>query len=388
MIRWIEGFDLFAFTASGVPYTINSGIFSQGSMLTGQQQSGQSWWIFNTAGGEADYEKLLDAQPTWIINFWFRPLRQGSDPQPQIWADSVFYRISDGTGVLFDLRQRTTGYVEFRGSAATVLATIGPFPVGVWAALQLKITSSTWNIRVNGEEVATGVPNVWRNPDRFMHRWQTGNPGLNLDNYVICDGQGTLNNDFLPYPWRVDSVYPTATASNAWTVNGQTDALKCVYDRLGNPPPGLFGYPDGEKGYLQPTGAGQRALFQLTESPCVGRVLGLAHSVVAKPVTGSPTVKLIVRQNSLVTVLAQPMLGTRAVQLPGLPWLDDYFTYLGISELDPVTSTFWTDGGISEARWGVESDNADVHVSQIFVQRVSTMANLSYDCGGNTPYGF
>jgi hypothetical protein len=388
MIRHIEGFDLFAFTASGVPYVINSGIFSQGAMLTGQHFAGQSWWIFNTASGEADYEKLLDSQPTWIINFWFRPLRQGSDPQPQIWADSVFYRVSDSMGVLFDLRQRTDGTVDFRGAAATVLEVLGPFPVGVWAALQIKLTAGAYTIRVNGAEVATGVPLVWRTPDRFMHRWQTGNPGLNLDNYVICDGQGSLNNDFLPYPWRVDSVYPTATVLNEWTATGQSDALKCVYDRLGNPPPGSFGYPDGEKGYLEPTGVDQRALFQLTESPCVGRVLGLALSVVAKPVTGSPTVRLVTLQDSGLTELAQPTLVTRAVSLPGLPWLDDYFTYEGISETDPETGVYWTDGAINRAAWGVKSDSVDAHVTQIFVQRVATTANLSYDCGAVGNYIF
>lgn len=380
MIRHIEGFDLFEFAASGLPYLINSGIFAQGSMIAGQSP-GQSWFIFNTGFGQAEYLKILDVQPIWIVNIWFRPLTTPNIIQ--VWRNSTFYRIQDVTGTLFDLHQQTDGTVLFRGSGGVTLATLGPFPVGDWAALQVKVTATAWTVKVNGVTVATGAPAVWRQPDRFMHRWDASS-GLNLDNYVICDGQGTANNDFLPYPWRVDSMYPFATASNAWGIHLKPDALQCVYD---HPAPSVT-VPDGDNGYIKPTAIAQRSLYQMNASPCVGRVLGLALSVVAKPTTGSPTVQLIVEQNA-VTSLAQPTLATRAVQLPGLPELDDYFTYLGISETQPVDGSRWTDGAIGRANWGVESDSADVHVTQIFIQKVTTLApTLSYDCGGAGSYAF
>lgn len=386
MIRHVDGFDVSVFDLSGLPYTINLGIFAQGGVVLPQAGNGQSWWIFNTAFGSAEYLKVLDPQSVWIVNLWFRALVAATGPQTQTWVASTFYKIQDAVGTLFDLRQLTTGHVLLRGSLGETLLDMGPFPVGDWVALQVKVSAGAWTVKVNGVTAGTGVPGVFRNPDRFMHRW-AGGAGFNLDHYVICDGTGTENNDFLPYPWRVDSMYGFATIQNAWTVRVRADALQCIYDHL-NAPSGATFYPDGELGYLKPTAGGQRALFQMIDSPCVGRVLGLALSVVAKPTTGTPTVQLIVKQTA-VAMLAQPTLGARAVELPGRPELDDYFTYQGISETQPEGGERWTDGKINEASWGVEADSADVHVTQIFVQKVTTTdLTFSYDCGGVSNYGF
>lgn len=384
MIDHVEGFDLSSFDASGLPYGINAGIFAQGSMITGQSQ-GQSWWFFNSAGGEGDYTRILPAQPIRIINLWYRPLVTATGTQTQVWFDVQFYRIGDASGTLFYLRQRTTGHVELRGSADEVLLDLGLFPVGQWAAIQIKLQASGFVVRLNGVQIGADVVGVWRQPDRFTHRWQSGSPGINLDNYVLNNGQGAHNTDFLPYPWAVASRYPVVATTSQWAPHGYADALTCVYDHQGVPT--ASEYPDGDHGYIQPTGVGQRALFELQDFTCQGRILGVALSVVAKPVTGSPGLKLIVEEKTVHT-LAEPTLSGRSVQLPGLPDLDDYNAYLGIAETDPETGTFWTDGDLGNYSWGVESDSVDVHVTQIFLQKVVTLASLPFNCGGASNYGF
>lgn len=383
MIRHIEGWDLSSFEASGLSYVINAGIFVQGVIITGQSQ-GQSWWVFNTGFGEADYTRILDAQPVWTLNIWFRPQVTATGTQTQTWIDAVWYQIADATGVLFDLHQHTDGTMDFRGSTGEILATFGPNPVGTWAALQIKVQSTGFVIRLNGVQIAAGTVNVWRQPDRFTHRWQ-GGAGFNLDNYVLVDGQGAQNTGFLPYPWAVASRYPAVATTSQWTPNGYANALTCVFDHQGVPTPSE--YPDGESGYIKPTVTGQRALFEMQDFTCQGRILGVALSVVAKPLSGGQSMKLIVEETAIHT-LAEPTLAGRSVQLPGLPDLDDYVTYFGIAETDPETGTFWNDGDLGRYGWGVEADTTDVHVTQIFLQKVVTLASLPYSCGGAGNYGF
>lgn len=386
MIRLIDGFDLVDFFNAALPYQINSGIFEQGQMLAGQTPGGQSWWIFNTGFGEADFTVILDNQPTWCINLWFRPLTSATDPQTQVWRDVIFYEIGDVLGTTFDLRQRTDGTVQFR-SATVPVAIFGPVVVGLWTAVQIKVTATAWTLKVNGVQVGTGVPGLWRQPDRFTFRWDNA-AGLNLDHYVLNDGQGVQNNDFLPYPWRVDTAYPLAIVQNGWGVHGQTDALKCVYDRFGFPP-SEGEYPDGDLGYLQPTGIDQLALFQMTDLPCVGRVLAATLNVVAKPTASTQQVKLVVEEASL-HVLSEPSVVGRSIQVPGSrPELTDYVTYQAITETDTEAGTGWTVGAVNRAAWGVKSDTIGVRVTQIFVSLVSTTnPAVSFDCGQAGNYGF
>lgn len=384
MIRHIEGFDLSSFAASGLPYDINAGIFAQGDMITGQSQ-GHSWWFFNSAGGEGDYTKTLDAQSKWIFNIWFRPQITATGTQTQSWVDATWFRAFDAIGVLFYLHQTVTGHTILRGSADEDLLDLGSFPVGTWAAIQIKLESTGYTVRVNGVLIGTGAVGVWRPPDRFTFRWK-GTAGINLDNLVVCDGQGTANADFLPFPWAVASRYVLVPTTSGWTPVGFPDAVTCVYDHQGVPTPGE--YPDGDTGYIKPTGAGQRALFEPLDFVCQGRILGLALTVVAKPLSGGQTLKLIVEEQAGLHTIDIPSLTTRAVELPGLPQLDDYRAYLGIAETDPETGTDWTDGDISRYSWGVESVSTDVRVTQIFLQKVITTANLPYFCGGAGNYGF
>lgn len=384
MIRHIEGFDLSSFDGSGLPYDINFGIFAQGSMITGQSQ-GQSWWFFNSAGGEGDYTKVLDSQGTWIYNIWFRPQVTATGTQTQTWPESTWFQVSDSTGVLFYLHQLPTGHTILRGSADEDLLDLGKFPVGTWAAIQIKLTAAGFVVRLNGVQIGADVVNVWRPPDRFTFRWK-GTAGINLDNLVVCDGQGANNADFLPYPWAVASRYPSEATTSQWTPHGFPDAVTCVFDHQGVPTSSE--YPDGEKGYLKPTSIGQRALFELQDFACQGRILGVALCVVAKPLSGGQGVKLIVEETNARHTIADPALSTRSVQLPGLPDLDDYITYLGIAETDFETGAAWTDGDIGKYSWGVESDGTDVHVTQIFLQKVVTLANLPFSCGGAANYAF
>lgn len=386
MIRYVEGFDLTDFSCSGLPYIINSGIFAQGQMITGQTADGRSWWIFNTGFGEADYTRIIDSQSTWIVNIFFRPLTAATGSQTQVWRDVIFFRMSDTSGVIFDLHQHTDGTIDFRDSTGAILFVIPKTTVGEWNGLQIKTSGSGWEIRSNGVTLGSGTDTPIRPIDRFTFRW-TASAGLNLDHYVINDGQGSVNNDILPYPWRVTSYYPLSATKQQWTAHIQTDPVKAVYDHLLAPQP-TGEYPDGDLGYITPTAASQDSTYEIQAPACFGRILGIAINVCAKPNTGAQSFQIIGSNNS-THVFGTFAAVSRTVQIPGRPELVDYITYQAISETNPETGLPWTDGDLDKWSFGVRSVDTDLNVTQIFISKVTTTkAGVSFDCGGVGSYAY
>jgi len=400
VIEAVDTFYTTQFESAGLRYEVNSDIFAQGVMIDGPpggpsaRPIGRSFWIFNTGFSKAEYTRFLVPRDTWFINLWFRSLVAATGPQVQVWRDVEWYRIQDATGTVFSIRLRTDGRIEFKRWDGTVVLTIGPYPVGEWHALQLKlvfdVAHGAWVVKIDGIVVGsdTNVNLTARKPDRFTHRW-TASGGLNLAHYVINNAVGPANNDFLPYPWWTWRVAPALDLTSSWASNGPYSRAFAVGDDKSN----LYHtWPDGNQTYIQPNFPGALSLFRMGESKCFGRNLAVAATVCAIGLVPDQELSLVVREALTVHPIGAPQaLRNWTSPLAQTADLLNYRQYQQISEKSDETGSIWLDGDIERAAWGFQAGNFSMQLraTEFYLERVTTTSPaVSHSCGQLGTYAF
>lgn len=395
-IKHVDSFANTTFSNSTLRYEINAGIFAQGGIITGPTApagalADNSWWVFNTGFGMAEYTtRGLPARNTWTLNIWFRPLVAATGPQTQIWRVVDWFRFKDAAGTVFTIRQRADGKLELLNATGVSLhITSHVFTVGVWVALQLRVQfglSGAWQLKLDGVIVASdsGLNLTIRQPDRFMHRWDSG-AGLNLAHYVMTDELGARNAGFLPYPWFTTPLYPIENRSSGWNANVPTNSRAfSVADRLSNQ---YVTFPDGDYTYITPGAVNRVALFKLLASPCYGRNLAIAANVLARQTAPDQQLDIIVRESAVDRQIGQTIdLTNWTIPLVASPvQLLNYRLYQQITE--DRDDAIWMDGDIDRGAWGLRAVTDQLRVSQFFLERV-VAPGLSFKCGKVGHYAF
>lgn len=388
MLRHLDGWDLVDQPGFYLKYS-RSTSFEQSLVLPGRDGFGQSFFLFNTAFGEANYVKILDAQPTWIWGMDFKLHTTSS----QGYVRSEWFRWGTVNGTLFSLRMRTDGKMEFlRGSGESspvIAVTPSAIPFETWINLQMKLAIGEhggYSLLADGVELI-GDHNInlgTANPDRLTHRWQNfGNSGINLDNYWICDGQGSRLNDFLG-ACRVTAHYPlTVFGASNWAQNAGA-LVDSVADRS-------VSYPDGDATYIEPPGASSLQLFTMTAPACFGLVLAAALNVCARPEAPSQSLDVMVKTKTLLSAIASavPLVDVGGALEPGVPLLSGYQVYQAIAALSYETGFAWSDAELASAGWGVRStDRVGVRVTQLILEKLTSLdPSNKFNCGpGNYSY--
>lgn len=217
----IEGFDNYTTVAemtagNKINYKISSGT----SLVTGRSGSGQSFQ-FGSAANSSILNFPFVANDTIIVGFAFR-VTTASSTYPIIWFRQ---NITTQAGLYID----GAGYLYLRkGTSATgQVISSSPIPFSTWMYMECKLvvhdTTGSFEVKVDGVSVGTvsGDTDLANGTDLCNNVSFTGhNFGANttkLDDIYICDGTGSINNNFLG-DCVVETIRPDGIGANTnWT---------------------------------------------------------------------------------------------------------------------------------------------------------------------------
>ncbi len=239
----------------------------------------------------------------------------------------------------------------------------GAFTVSfnTWYFLELQVDTGTgtWALYVDDVLLQNGFFGFPPNIDRISTRSESFEVH-DVANFYVTDG------DRLG-PVRVIGFPPNFGSTHQWAplVAPNLSQVQEFGNRVGK------NTPDDNQSYVEATTAGVTDYYGFPAPACFGRILALALNVDASAVAGSPSVDWLIRQTGLDTNL-----GGSAALIGG------YTIQQGISMLNPVTGTFWTDADIAAALFGFSfAGSGDARVTQFMLEKVVSLRNVPFDCG-------
>lgn len=236
--------------------------------------------------------------------------------------------------------------VVYRGAAGsgTLLATsLSVIAASSWAYVEVKVVfgnTGSYEVRVNGTAVlsATGVDTTMTANNTasgigFGYAFGNGSlwSALNYkDDLYVCDGTGSVNNDFLG-DCRVDALYPNADGTYAaFTCSTGTSHFALVDEATPN-----------TTDYVSAGVVGNKDSYAFTDLATAATVFGVqVCNAALKDDVGSRSVANLVRS------------GTTDAISTGVPLSTSLLYYCSIHELDPATGAAWTQAGVNAAQFG------------------------------------
>jgi len=335
-LRFVDSFDHYA-TANGAQKwtTVDHfSIISPGRFGTGQcMQLSMNW---------PNVTKTLDAQPTWIIGF---ATKLGATVSGQ----TMLTVLQDGANYQADLRWNPDGTLTVTRNGTAVLGgtSTSILTTNIWYYIEFKCTISTsipansWQVRVNGQQfinVASGqssqvTANATANTVRIGGNMATSAFNAWFDDLYMCDGNGTVNNNFL------GEVKIVASLPNAAGSNTQWGALSGPnYTNVNQQT------PDDDTSYVISGNPGQLdtyAIAGITDTPT--NIVGVQTGLYArKDDAATRTLAKVIRSGGINFAGANNNM------------TNSYAFYLDINETNPATGLPWTKAGLNGAEFGVQ----------------------------------
>ena len=356
-------------------------------------------YAFTNAGfGQIVMGKIFSNQNAWYDSRSFQVYQHRT-------SESIVWRYADGATNVASVTLDSMGNLRiYQGGdghssfGVLVYVSQGVLAVGAWHSIDIAWSfpsTGTGSVSLyiddaldapTGHAVsAQGI--AWGGvPDRFAMCWSVlGTNGYLVSDIVVNDGSGSKNNSRLG-PVRVAIYTPCADRRSQWTAHTAatvTGQFQCVNDLPGFTLPGDPGgaCPDMDYSYIGATAINQLDLFSLgryvgsTLTPgldCYAAILGVALSVCVREPSGLAQ-SLAVWPNPSAggsyTVLASPAVPA------------SYAIVQAIGETNPASGGIWTDGDIANAWWGMVSGAGAPRVTQIVLEKATTLRNVPYNCG-------
>lgn len=219
-----------------------------------------------------------------------------------------------------------------------------------WNFIEIKAkchdTTGTFEMRINGVPIVTltGLDTKFGANSYFDEfSWGPGTLGgqqnWRYDNLYICDGAGSVNNDFLGRV-IVDTIFPDGDDTTQFETTGN-GSLGTHYEHVDTQIPDPSG--SGLDRIEESTTTGNRDIFTMGATinhETVHAVVGVVH---AEAATSNENYHMVFDSN-----------GTE-VESSDIPALTTgNSTDLFIRELDPDTSSAWTSSTVNAVKFGVE----------------------------------
>ncbi len=334
-LRFVDGFDHYAIP-SQVPlkyatHTITTTGSNSMTTMAGRR-SGSTALFFRAA----DYiSQTFDPQQTWIVGFGLYLLSNES-------AELIRFNDEAGTiqasvGINADGTIRVT---RASFSSGTTLATsANAMPVLSWNYIEVKLTiadsGGIFQVRVNESMWIDFTGDTKQSTFESANRILIYGRGTDcaIDDLYICDGSGSLNNDFLG-DVRVDTVRPIGDGYHTeFSRQGGSSNWENVDD------PTTI---DEEATYNYSNTIGHRDVLDCGNLPSVtGSIFGVQVNMTArKDDAGGRTMRALTRVDGSDYEGASLNVGT------------SYRTFYDIFEKNPDTDAAWVEGEINIAEYG------------------------------------
>jgi hypothetical protein len=369
-------------------------------------------YIFNTAFGEATFQRTFDQQPTWTVAFDFQMGGVGSgNPYPIM----EFFRLSFGpkpAGIkLLSMTTTAAGLVNvtfYDGtSSENTLATFTSSQAltpNQWKHMDITATftgSGSFSLRffdafsptVVAMSTGVGISGPYPMPDTVTPaRWEGfGPPGVAIDNLVIYDGQN--NGDGFVSPTanpqqRITTVIPASDLPRGdWTPFIAAPTLS--QDAVN---PLRFNTPMSDYDYATPNNANALQLFTFGSVPCYGQINAIALNYALKavpPISTLPQITAAIRE--LISINSAGVLTALNLFPSSIGSLTrGYWIVQAIAAFSLQTGATWKANDLSQISIGMISDplNTPERVSALFLEVLTDVSGLPYTCGGVANYSF
>jgi hypothetical protein len=330
MLTLMEGFDhedLTTLQTKGWAQVVGSG--NVAAIVTGRI-TGSAWQVTGNFNFLSSLIKSLpSAQTTTIFGF--------AVYIPSVATSDVF---TIGGGCTIEINSTA---VRLKNAAGTVVGT-GSTVLSIpgWHYIEGKIVaagaSGTGEVHLNGAaEIAAVTSNFGSshtNVQILSLRTNWGFTGPTWDDVYVCDGTGSLNNNFLG-DCHVETVFPNGDGAHSdWTPSSGTSHAAMV-DEVS---------PDGDTTYNGSATVNAIDTYTMNDLAVIGgTVFGL--QVVPTVRKDDPTLRqvaAVVRRGGADYVGTTRTLSTSYAPLPEL------------RETDPSTSAAWTVSGVNAAEFGTK----------------------------------
>lgn len=217
-----------------------------------------------------------------------------------------------------------------------------------WHYIEMKAychdTNGTAEVRINGCPVIT-LTNVDTKggSNAYFTRCSIGdNRDLNgfayghIDDFYVCDGSGSTNNDFLGPSTTVKCLFPDGDSSVNFATTGNAN-YATHYQQVG------YSNALWSTDYVQDSTTGNRDIFTLDACANFSEVYGLIGWVLTEGVSSNQDYKQIISSNGTETESANFTASTTTNQ-----------TSRFVVETDPDTSNAWTPATVNAALFGIE----------------------------------
>jgi hypothetical protein len=287
--------------------------------------------------------KTFPPTATWIIGLAVKHGgNNGANPGQII-------TLLDAAVVQCDVRINVDGTLSVtrNGTALTNGTSVAALSVGTWYYVELKVTiansisAGSCKVRLNGVDVitvATGqdtqnTANATANQIRIGQNVTNISQTWDHDDLYVCDGNGSVNNDFLG-DVRVETLYPTGAGNSTGFTPSAGANWQCVDDTEIN--------SDTDYAYAAASGTKDLYAFgNLTSAPtsifgvqtCLGQRKDDAGAKLTVPVTRSAGTDYDGSNHAV---------------------LDSYIFDHQVRELDPATAAAWTEAGVNAAEFGIK----------------------------------
>lgn len=342
-LLWIEGFEGYG-TTTGTDITTlvlaRGYVGTSGLRLATGRISGYSLF-YNSAGTGATVKTPpLTTDPTLIVGcaFYF--------PGTQFTAGIyLYYNAVLGINVIFDPATASTITVKLGNTTLAIYSGFTTlFNTNVWYYLEVKVychaSAGTVEVRLNGTTIMSGGAlsgiNTQAGAEAYYNvvsLWTS--LYSHIDDIYICDGSGSIANDFQGV-CRVLGIFPNAdTATEQWTPNSGA----VHYDRVAENP------PDGATTYVS---SSTQAQIDLYYYPAL---------VGASTIVGIQINSQVILQAGTSVIIESPIVSNSVIDLgPDVQvyWTAAYADTRHISMTDPNTDAPWTIANLAAAQIGVQ----------------------------------
>jgi hypothetical protein len=270
VLRHFDGFDSYPTADLGLRYNIpGNGSFR---VVPGAGRFGSGGLQNVASGGSEALAKFFDDQPTWVAGVCYKFDLAGKATMIITFQDS-------GQGQV-ELWMNTSNILCIRRNGTLLASGTTPLTVNTFYFLELKATigsSGSAAVHIGGTPEVTFSGNTDAQGSGkanrvclFYDQFQIQNT---FDDYYICDGTGSRNNDFLG-DVRVEDLSPSGLGfySN-FAVTGAATAVLAVNETT----------EDGDTSYVSSATVGDRETFtfpNLTSAPSA--VYGVQFVAVAR----------------------------------------------------------------------------------------------------------
>lgn len=337
-LLFYDGFDSSATLATAISrYGATAG--SQ-SLITGRTNNG----IRIDNSGSLTTPAFTAGDTTCIVGVAFRV--------PAIFTNRNVIQIQEGSTLHIAVTLDTSGHLLVLRNATTLATSSTTLTLNTWYYVEIKATihdsTGSYEVHVDesvfgglsasGVDTRNGGTGQW---DRVSIIGATGTTDHDFDDFYVCDGSGSANNDFLGDS-KVQTLLPqtdaTAAGSNAdFTPSTGSDHGALVDEAS----------PNGDTDYNSSSNAGDIDTYNYPSMSLTGTIRGVQVVPYAeKTDAGARTVSVVARVG-----------GTDYVHSTAFALTTSYKHYAGpaqIFEENPNSSSAWLAADVNGAEFGLE----------------------------------